>query len=102
MINKYIMDLIDIAICSEGAHYDVAKVVHNLYKGNNKDLDLRIALSENISRKFAERATYYNNLLMNTNDEGRKEVFNKKATAALKITLKLKMTGCKYLFRNEK
>jgi P4 family phage/plasmid primase-like protien len=132
IINNTILPLIDIAINSEGAHYDVAKVVQAIYKGEykaiNKEtwykfdktchrwiktregLNLRKALSEDISKKFAERATYYNNLLMSTNDEGQKEVFNKKATAALKITLKLKTSGfkdsvmkeCKCLFIDEK
>jgi len=132
IINNSILPLIDIAIGSEGAHYDVAKVIQGIYKGEykaiNKDtwykydkichrwiktregLNLRKALSEDICKKFAERASYYNNLLMSTTEEGQKEVYNKKATSALKISLKLKTSGfkdsvmkeCKCLFIDEK
>ena len=132
IINNSILPLIDIAIGSEGAHYDVAKVVQAIYKGEykaiNKEtwykydrnchkwiktregLNLRKALSEDICKKFQERSIYFNNLLMNTTDEGQKELYNKKAQSSLKISLKLKTSGfkdsvmkeCKCLFIDEK
>jgi len=132
IINNSITPLIDTAIGSEGAHYDVAKVVQGIYKGEykaiNKDtwykydknshrwiktregLNLRKALSEDICKKFMERGYYYNNMMMNTTDEGQKEVYSKKASSALKISLKLKTSGfkdsvmkeCKCLFIDEK
>jgi len=132
IINNSIIPLIDTAIGSEGAHYDVAKVVQGIYKGEykaiNKDtwykydknshrwiktregLNLRKALSEDICKKFMERGIYYNNMMMTTNDEGQKEVYSKKAASASKISLKLKTSGfkdsvmkeCKCLFIDEK
>ena len=132
IINNSITPLIDTAIGSEGAHYDVAKVVQGIYKGEykaiNKDtwykydknthrwiktregLNLRKALSEDICKKFMERGIYYNNMMMTTSDEGQKEVYSKKAASASKISLKLKTSGfkdsvmkeCKCLFIDEK
>jgi len=132
IINNSIIPLIDIAIGSEGAHYDVAKVVQGIYKGEykaiNKEtwykydknshrwiktregLNLRKALSEDICKKFMERSIYYNNMIMSTCDEGQKEIYNKKAISASKISLKLKTSGfkdsvmkeCKCLFIDEK
>jgi P4 family phage/plasmid primase-like protien len=132
IINNSILPLIDTALGSEGAHYDVAKVVQAIYKGEYKAVDkdswykfdknchrwiktreglnLRRALSEDICKKFLERAFHYNNLLMGCNDEGLKELYDKKAKAANKICLKLKTSGfkdsvmkeCKCLFIDEK
>jgi len=132
IINNSIIPLIDTAIGSEGAHYDVAKVVQGIYKGEykaiNKDtwykydknvhrwvktregLNLRKALSEDICKKFMERGIYYNNMMMSTSDEGQKEIYSKKAASASKISLKLKTSGfkdsvmkeCKCLFIDEK
>jgi P4 family phage/plasmid primase-like protien len=132
IINNSIIPLIDTAIGSEGAHYDVAKVVQGIYKGEykaiNKDtwykydknvhrwvktregLNLRKALSEDICKKFMERGIYYNTMMMTTGDEGQKEIYSKKAASASKISLKLKTSGfkdsvmkeCKCLFIDEK
>jgi hypothetical protein len=131
IINNNIISLIDLAICSEGNTYDIAKVVKEIYKDEYKiinknwykydinsqkwikiieGLNLRNSLSEHIHKKFQERSIYFNNLLMNTTDEGQKNLYNKKAQSALKISLKLKNSGfkdnvmkeCKYLFTDEK
>ena len=131
IINNNIISLIDLAICSEGNTYDISKVVKEIYKDEYKiinknwykydinsqkwikiieGLNLRNSLSEDICKKFQERCIYFNNLLMNTTDEGQKELYNKKAQSALKISLKLKNSGfkdsimkeCKYLFTDEK
>jgi len=132
IINNSILPLIDTALGSEGAHYDVAKVVQAIYKGEYKAVDkdtwykfdknchrwiktreglnLRRALSEDICKKFNERGMHFNNLLMGCNDEGLKELYDKKAKSAIKICLKLKTSGfkdsvmkeCKCLFIDEK
>ena len=132
ILNNSIIPLIDIAINSDGTHYDIAKVVQAVYKGEykaiNKDtwykydkekhrwiktkegLKLRKELSEDIHKKFSDRACYFNNLVYNENDEGKKEIYNKKALIANKICIKLKQAGfkesimkeCKCLFIDEK
>lgn len=132
IINNSIIPLIDIAIGTDGAHYDIAKVVQGIYKGEykavNKDtwykydknchrwvkakegLKLRKELSEEVCKKFIERAQYYNSKLLTTTDDGQKTVYDNKAKSALKISLKLKQSGfkesimkeCKCLFIDEK
>jgi P4 family phage/plasmid primase-like protien len=132
IINNSIIPLIDIAIGTDGAHYDIAKVVQGIYKGEykaiNKDtwykydknyhrwvkakegLKLRKELSEEVCKKFIERAQYYNTKIYSTTDEGQKQIFDNKAKSAIKISLKLKQSGfkesimkeCKCLFIDEK
>ena len=131
IIDNSVLPLIDIAIGSEGAHYDIAKVVQAIYKGEykaiNKDswykydrkthrwvktregLNLRKALSDDICRKFNERAIYFNQLMHTSSDEGLRGIYDKKGTQAQKIALKLKnssfkdcvMKECKCLFIDE-
>jgi len=131
IINNSIIPLIDNALSTDGAHYDVAKVVQGIYKGEykavNKDtwykydkdchrwvkaregLKLRKELSEEVCRKFTDRAQYFNQKMIETTDEGNKQLFDKKAKAALKIALNLKKTAfkesimkeCKCLFIDE-
>ena len=82
IINNQVLPLIDIAITSNGTHYDVAKVVQGIYKGEYKaisgniwfkydkdkhrwirtkeGLKLKKELSEEICKKFLDRATYFN------------------------------------------
>ncbi len=109
-----IKNLIDIAI-SSNTDYDIAKSIYAifLYKyKNNNDMDekqkwikLRYDLSEEIFKKFTDRAIYYSNLMITTNDNGLKQVYYSKSDKAIKIALKLKQTGfknrmireCKYL-----
>lgn len=132
IINNSILPLIDTAISSLGAHYDVAKVVQGIYKGEYKainretwykydknhhrwvktreGLNLRKALSENICNKFGERAIYYNVLSSSSSDEGQKQMYSTRSMNANKISLKLKTSGfkdsvmkeCKCLFIDEK
>jgi P4 family phage/plasmid primase-like protien len=132
IINNSILPLIDNAINTQGAHYDIAKVVQAIYKGEykalNKDtwyrfdkdkhrwirtkegLKLRKELSEDISKKFLEKGLHYNNLAGVEVNEGQKEVYLKKGKTALEIALKLKnasfkesvMKECKCLFIDEK
>jgi P4 family phage/plasmid primase-like protien len=132
VINNSIIPLIDIAIGTNGAHYDIAKVVQAMYKGEykaiNKDtwykfdkdchrwirakegLKLRKELSEEVCKKFIERSQYYSSKVFTTTDEGQKDVFDKKSKDALKISLSLKQSGfkesimkeCKCLFIDEK
>ena len=133
IIDETIFSLIDIAISSDGAHYDIAKVIQAQYKDEYKavskdlwykydkrkhrwaktreGLYLRRALSDDICRKFIERAKHYNHLLINAyNEDGSKTVNDEKAKKAQKIALQLKnasfkdhvMKECKCLFIDEK
>lgn len=133
IIDNSVIPLIDIAIQSEGTHYDVAKLVQVIYKGEykavNKDtwykydhdvhcwvktregLNLRKSLSEEICRKFLDRAMHYNNLSNNNiYDQAQQMMHGKKGADALKISQKLKQTSykdsimkeCKCLFIDEK
>jgi hypothetical protein len=113
--------IIDSVIGSEGIEYDMAKLLVFIYKdkyryepnkkkwylrnddNNEIDLnsnfiiirDLRKDLSENLCKRFMERGIYYMNMMVTTSDEGQKEVYSKKASAASKISLKLKQDGYK-------
>jgi phage/plasmid-associated DNA primase len=130
LIDESIVPLIDMAIKTDGSHYDIAKVVQAQYKDEYKavtkelwykydkkkhrwiksreGLNLRKTLSDEICRKFMERAQYFNTLSLA--DEANKEINNKRSTDALKISLKLKNAGfkdsimkeCKCLFIEEK
>lgn len=123
--------LIETAIETNGAHYDVAKVVYLIfkdkYKAINKNiwykydndkwiktkkeyLNLRKELSEKVWKKFIDKAYYYNNKMYSTNNEGQKQIYENKAKTAFKISLRLRQCGykesimkeCKYLFIDEK
>ena len=133
IIDNSVIPLIDIAIGSEGAHYDVAKLVQVIYKGEYKavskdtwykydkdshrwiktreGLNLRKSLSEEVCRKFLERAVYYNSISNSPiYDQSQQTMYNKRGTDAMKIALKLKQTSykdaimkeCKCLFIDEK
>ena len=122
--------LIETAISTEGAHYDIAKIVYELYKNKFRAIDkkswykyendkwiktkeeylnLRKELSETISKKFMERAEFYNTKIYSTTNEGQKQIYDNKAKSAIKISLRLKQSGykeniikeCKYLFIDE-
>jgi hypothetical protein len=123
--------LIEYAIQTNGTHYDVAKIVYLNFKDkykaidkktwyrydNNKwiktkeeYLDLRKELSEEIFKKFIDKAYYYDNKMYLTTDEGQKQIYENKAKSAFKISLRLRQSGykdnimkeCRYLFLDEK
>ena len=125
--------LIETAIETNGTHYDVAKIVYLIFKDKykaidkkiwyryDKDsdkwiktkeqyLDLRKELSEEVWKKFIDKAYYYNNKMYSTNNEGQKQIYENKAKTAFKISLRLRQCGykesimkeCKYLFIDDK
>lgn len=121
-----IINLIDIAIKCNGCHYDIAKVVKevfkdkykidekkNWYKYNNQNgwiksndifYNIRNELSNEIYKKFMERSQYFNSIQYD--DDIYKILYSSKSEISLKIALKLKdtdfkdkiMKECKYLF----
>jgi len=137
--NKYdkIMDeslfpWIDKCIRSDGAHFDVAKVVQTLkkddiraiskvawyyydrerhrWRSTSEGLLLRITLSTDICGKFIERTQYWQNLHYGLEDDDQKTANTEKAKKSLKIAGQLKNAGfkdsvmkeCKSLFIDEK
>tara|TARA_B110001450_G_scaffold53985_1_gene50437 strand:+ start:14713 stop:17355 length:2643 start_codon:yes stop_codon:yes gene_type:complete len=137
--NKYekIMDeslfpWIDKCIRSDGAHFDVAKVVQTLkkddiraiskvawyyydrerhrWRSTSEGLLLRITLSTDICTKFIERTQYWQNLHYGLEDDDQKTANTEKAKKSLKIAGQLKNAGfkdsvmkeCKSLFIDEK
>jgi P4 family phage/plasmid primase-like protien len=130
ILSENVMVLVDVCIGSDGAHYDVARVVHALYKDayrfvgrdcwyvyrpdkhrwirSREGLQLRLLLSNEIVRKFMERSLYWaNQALINEED---RERFKEKSDKLSKITIKLKtsnykdgvMKECKGLFTDER
>ena len=132
IVNETLFPWIDKCIRSDGAHYDVAKVVQTLkkddiraiskvvwyyydrekhrWKSTSEGLLLRIILSEDICKKFMERTQYWNNVQSPSNDELLAEANKEKAKKSLKIASQLKnssfkdcvMKECKSLFIDEK
>lgn len=126
IINESIIPLIDICIRSDGAHYDVARVVYAQYKDEFKSitrdiwykynkqkhrwararegLDLRLILSRDICAKFMERSRYYSTIV--TANDVQKTVNDETAKISLKIAQQLKnanykdniMKECRTLF----
>lgn len=126
IVDESIIPLIDLSIRSDGAHYDVARVVYAQYKDDFKSitrdiwykydkkrhrwvraregLDLRLILSKDICKKFIERGHYFNSL--DTINEIQKALNNETAKVALKIAQQLKnasykdniMKECRTLF----
>ena len=123
IIDEAIFNLIDIAINSQGAHYDIAKVIQAQYKDEYKavskdiwfkydkrkhrwvktreGLYLRKALSDEICKKFIERSQYYNYQTLNSANSTDSSVLSSKAVhevraqEAQKIALKLKNASFK-------
>lgn len=116
IMDNSIIPLIDLCIRSDGAHYDIAKVVQAFYKDEiktvnkttwyNYDTDkhrwklttegsiLRISLSEDICKKFIERAHYWNSQMFGVSEE-EKDVNNERAKKCIKIALQLKNAAFK-------
>lgn len=117
IIDDSIIPLIDLAVRSDGAHYDIAKVVQAIYKDEvktvnktvwyhyNKDKHrwkistegsiLRNILSTDICRKFSERSHYWNSQAYATTSQENKDVFGERAKKCLKIALNLKNASFK-------
>jgi len=132
IINETLFPWIDKCIRSDGAHYDVAKVVQTLkkddiraiskvvwyyydrdkhkWKSTSEGLLLRIILSEDICKKFMDRTQYWNSVQIGNDDELQMEANKEKAKKSLKIASQLKNAGfkdsvmkeCKSLFIDEK
>jgi P4 family phage/plasmid primase-like protien len=126
IVDEAIIPLIDICIGSDGAHYDIARVVYAQYKDEfkavSKDiwykydkqkhkwvkaregLDLRLILSRDICIKFMERGYYYNSKY--TDDPTQKTLNDERSKKCLKIAQQLKnasfkdniMKECRTLF----
>tara|TARA_B000000437_G_scaffold218930_1_gene199235 strand:- start:142 stop:2808 length:2667 start_codon:yes stop_codon:yes gene_type:complete len=132
IINESLFPWIDRCIRSDGAHFDVARVVQNLkkddiraiskivwyhydrnkhrWKSTSEGLLLRIALSQEICNTFLQRSQYWNNLQYNIGDDDQKTANSEKAKKSLKIASQLKNAGfkdsvmkeCRSLFIDEK
>tara|TARA_B100001540_G_C15816831_1_gene648074 strand:+ start:6091 stop:8742 length:2652 start_codon:yes stop_codon:yes gene_type:complete len=132
VIDGTLFPWIDKCIRSDGAHFDVAKVVQTLkkddiraiskvawyyydkdkhrWRSTSEGLLLRITLSTDICNKFIERTQYWNSLQINIEDDDQKTANAEKAKRALKIAGQLKNAGfkdsvmkeCKSLFMDEK
>ena len=131
-MNESLIPWIDRCIRSDGAHFDVAKVVQTLkkddiraiskigwyyydrdkhrWRSTSEGLLLRITLSEEICNKFMERTRYWQNLPYGIEDDDQKTANAEKAKKSLKIAGQLKNAGfkdsimkeCKSLFIDEK
>lgn len=113
-----VIDLIDKSIGTNGAHYDVARVVHAMYKNDyrfackdtwyvynehlhrwvrsREGLQLRNILSVEVCRKYMERSTYWN--IESTRagvDDDNKGRYQERHKKLLEIALKLKNTAYK-------
>jgi P4 family phage/plasmid primase-like protien len=129
VINTAIIKLIDFALNSDGSHFDIACVVHAIFKDEfkaiSKDiwykydkekhrwtrvregLELRKILSTDICKKFMERSRYYCEYC---DDPIQKSINEEKSLKCLKIAKQLKnsnfkdsiMKECRTLFIDEK
>lgn len=124
--------LIDKCIASDGAHYDVAMVVHALYKDRyrftikdtwymfteekhrwvrtREGLKLRLVLSNDICTRFLKRSIYWTEKARTSSDEVERDKYDDKAKKLMQISVRLKTAGykdsvmkeCKGLFTDEK
>jgi P4 family phage/plasmid primase-like protien len=118
LLDDNVIGLIDRCIESKGAHYDVSRVVHMMYKYQYKfitkdlwyiyseekhrwlrareALKLRTILSTSLCQKFMERATYWNQeKTKKLDDDIWVENCEKKRAISLDIITKLKSAGYK-------
>jgi P4 family phage/plasmid primase-like protien len=125
-----VLTLIDRCIGSKGAHFDVARVVHAMYKHqyrfttrdtwyifkeekhrwvrSKEGLQLRLILSREVCMKFLDRAQYWNEQSIIHHDD--QEKYQERARQLQDISLKLKSSGykdsvmkeCKAQFCDEK
>lgn len=116
IIDKSIFPLMDICIRSDGAHYDIANLVYNIYKDDIKTINktlwyyydkekhrwrittegslLRIILSKEICKKFMDRSIYWSSINNNASEE-QKELNAEKSKKSIKIALQLKNASFK-------
>jgi len=116
IMDQSVIPLIDLCIRSDGAHYDIAKVVQAIYKDEIKTVNkttwyhydtdrhrwklttegsiLRISLSEDICKKFIERAHHWNSQMYGVSDE-EKDLNSERAKKCLKIASNLKNASFK-------
>jgi P4 family phage/plasmid primase-like protien len=129
--NSNVMTLIDRSAGSNGAHYDVACVVHALYKDKyrftvkdtwymyneekhrwvrtREGLKLRMALSNDLWRRFADRSYYWSGEAGKVAEQNEQERLNAKSKTLSEICTRLKTAGykdsvmkeCKGLFTDE-
>jgi hypothetical protein len=106
----------DEIIDTNGNEYEIAKLLFVIFKDKykyNNDIkkwyslslnkindindinDIKRYLSEDLCKRFMMRGIYYMNMMSSTSDEGQKEVYSRKSSAASKISLKLKQDGYK-------
>jgi P4 family phage/plasmid primase-like protien len=113
IINDSIIPLIDKCIRSEGAHFDIAKVVQAIYKNEIKTVNrtiwykydkdkhrwkittegsaLRIILSEDICNKFLQRAHYWNCQASSSHDDdNQKDICSDRSKHCTTIAKQLK------------
>lgn len=117
IIDESIIPLIDLCVRSDGAHYDIAKVVQAIYKDEIKTVNktlwyhydkekhrwkittegsvLRIILSTEICKKFIERAHYFNSQGFGEDSEEIKALNSERAKKCLKIAVQLKNASFK-------
>lgn len=130
ILDQNAITLIDRCIGTDGAHFDVAKVVHALYKDRyrftTKDiwymfredkhrwvrtregLQLRLVLSNEVCSKFLDRAAYWNKEAMRAQEN--RDIIEDRSKKLTSIALRLKQTGykdslmkeCKCLFTDER
>jgi hypothetical protein len=113
--NDEILVNIDSSITSNGTHASVSKVAKSCFKEtivyddessswfycniNNiwckkKDANmLKGLLISIVTKKYLDRATYYNQKVALSNDEGEKELLNRKSASAMKIAFQLQNSG---------
>lgn len=132
IINNNALALIDRCIGSNGAHFDMAKVVHALFKDKycyatcdtwyvydenrhrwvrtREGVKLRTILSCDVCEKVIERAQYWNRQASNMDDGIERENCDGKFKKLLKIAEQLKTSGykdsvmkeCKCVFTDER
>jgi P4 family phage/plasmid primase-like protien len=117
VMDESIVPLIDIAMKSDGAHYDIAKVVQAIFKDEvktvnktvwyhyNKDKHrwkistegavLRNMLSTEICDKFSQRAHFWNSQAFMEQMQEQKDLYSERAKKCLKIALQLKNASFK-------
>lgn len=130
--NSNVSALIDRCAGSNGAHYDVACVIHALYKDKyrftvkdtwytyqedrhrwirtREGLKLRMVLSNDVWRRFADRSYYWSGESGKAMDQNEQERLNSKSKVLSEICTRLKTAGykdsvmkeCKGLFTDEK